>query len=174
MNPNLSVAEGGLFPWTDLMEKESWFKRLVTAVADTEKINLYTPIKNLTEVKLNLLLFGNNNQTYKVTGLNRFGKEVSFDESFEGLINNLNRRYKETDSDYIRKDIEKYMVKEPCPTCKGSRLNAQELSARLRFLIDVGLDYLTLDRTSSTLAGGEAQRIRLASQIGSGLSGVLY
>ncbi len=239
MNPNLSVAEGGIFPWTDLMEKESWFRRLVMAVAETEDINLYTPIKNLKKEKLNLLLFGNNNSIYKVTGLNRFGKQVTFEESFEGLVNNLNRRYKETDSDYIRKDIEKYMVKEPCPVCKGSRLNEQalsvtidkqsiakttnlsihklyiwcyslldtvvntegltndyifkkdntilsekekviatsilkEISARLRFLIDVGLDYLTLDRTSSTLAGGEAQRIRLASQIGSGLSGVLY
>ena len=231
INPNLSVAEGGIFPWTDLLEKDSWFKRLVTSVADVEQINLYTPIKNLKKDKLNILLFGGEKKLYKVIGLNRFGKQVSFDETFEGLVNNLNRRYKETNSEYIRKDIEKYMVKEPCPICNGSRLNSQalsvtidkksiaditnlsihklymwcftlldsvvntnnltkdykfsngtsvlsdkeiviatpilkEISARLRFLIDVGLDYLTLDRTSVTLAGGEAQRIRLASQIG--------
>jgi excinuclease ABC subunit A len=167
------------------------------------------------------LLFGDS-KIYKVIGENRFGKETMIQEKFEGFVTNLERRYEETDSDFIRKEIGQFMQKETCPDCHGQRLKPsvlavtvdqqnisqitdltiqqafdwhetltkdkklsaqeaeisqpilKEIMARLKFLSSVGLNYLTLSREASTLAGGEAQRIRLASQIGTGLTGVLY
>ncbi len=214
--PELSVYEGGLIPWGSQMERNSWTRNLVEAVADEYKINLSIPIKDMPQSKLDILLYGASKKHFKVRH-----KGNIYNGKFEGLINNLERRYLETKSDYVRNEIEKFMVKEPCPVCKGTRLNEnalsitisnlniaevsdlsigevyewvkslddsvlnsreleiskpiiKEIESRLKFLIDVGLDYLTLSRGSVTLAGGEAQRIRLASQIGSKLSGVLY
>ncbi|MCX6784144.1 MAG: excinuclease ABC subunit UvrA [candidate division WWE3 bacterium] len=218
-NPDLSVREGGIFPWANVMEHETWSGRLLETVAKTNNIDLSVPISQLSDSQLHLILYGTGKTAYAVNGKNRFGKERTYDTTFEGIIPNLERRYKETDSDYIRREIERYMVKELCPLCKGVRLKKEvlgvtildlniaeasnltikkfldwsadfktlnsreqeigkaiikEIDARLNFLLDVGLDYLTIDRAANTLAGGEAQRIRLASQIGSGLSGVLY
>lgn len=198
INPKLTISEGGILPYANTFTYDSWFAKKVG-----QFFALRTALKDFTQLQINALLYGN------VAG-------------FEGIITNLNRRHKETNSDYVRTEIEKYMRKEICPICKGQRLRPEvlsvtitgksivaisslpidqslawaqalphtistntressisrpilkEITARLGFLISVGLDYLTLDRTAVTLSGGEAQRIRLASQIGSGLSGVLY
>jgi len=240
-NPVLSVLEGGIYPLGDIGEKSSWTRKRLEAVAKDEKINLSVPMKDLSEEHLNILLFGSikgrisqrllNNvanikdkkgKKYKAPWVSAEGVKKTFDFRWEGIIPNLERRYAETDSDYIKNEVEKYMMKEQCPLCKGARLRqealyvringlsiadvasmpikqsfewisnlmadpnlskrekdigqsiSKEVSSRLNFLVSVGLTYLTLARSSSTLAGGEAQRIRLASQIGSGLSGVLY
>ncbi len=221
MNTELSIMEGGIFPLGNIAEKETWFKRKLNAVSKKEGINLFKPINKIPKNKLNILLYGSNAQ-YKVSGTNLKGNIVSFKFIWPGIISELQRKYKETESDFVKKELERYMVKEICPVCKGTRLKKEslfvkinnftiadvanlpikdaydwinslmynnvltnreqkigqplikEISLRLEFLINVGLDYLTLSRGSNTLAGGEAQRIRLASQIGSGLSGVLY
>lgn len=222
LNPSLSVSEGGILPWNRLATTETWFSRLLAQVAKEKNISLSTPIGDLSEEARNILLYGSKSEQYQVEGENRQGRLTSIVETFEGVIPNLMRRYRETDSEYIRGEIEKYMRQEPCPVCKGKRLKQEalsvtiesksiwdvtnqsirkcldwiatiesknilspresmiakpivkEISSRLDFLINVGLDYLTLSRNSGTLAGGESQRIRLASQIGSGLAGVLY
>ena len=194
INKRLTVSEGGILPYAKTFLYDGWFARKVASAG----IPLRVPIGDLPSGKVAELLHGNMH--------------------FEGIIPNLERRYKETQSDFIRTEIEKYMRKEICPTCNGARLKPEalgvtilgqsivavttlsitnswqwvkalqlvgreaaiakpivkEILERLGFLVSVGLGYLTLDRTANTLAGGEAQRIRLASQIGSGLSGVLY
>ena len=195
LNPHLTVSEGGILPYAKTFLYDSWFARKISALG----FPMRTPIASLSPTQKKNLLYG-------------FA-------GFEGIIPNLQRRYKETQSDFIRNEIEKYMRKEICPTCHGARLKPEslnvtifgrsiihvaqlsitsalawitqlhpasdreraisapilkEIADRLSFLVSVGLDYLTLDRSANTLAGGEAQRIRLASQIGSGLSGVLY
>lgn len=221
LNPILSIAEGGVLAWSKLGESETWFSRLIQAVGEEYNFNLNTRLEKLSEKAKNVLLFGAGTEQFKVEGRNREGRWTHFYSTFEGLVNNLERRYQETESEYVKKEIEKYMLQEECPDCKGTRLKKEALSitvndlnisevtsfsikdalewsrslefpvlnqreltiaapilkeivSRLQFLVDVGLDYLTLNRASMTLAGGEAQRIRLASQIGSGLSGVLY
>jgi len=222
-NPNLSIDEGGILPWSRLATHETWFSRLLEEVSKRNKFSLSEDIGKLSDNVKQIILMGTGGEVYDVSGENRFGRRVSWQTVFEGLIPNLERKYKETDSDYIRHEIEKFMRIDLCPTCLGARLKPEalsvtidnesiykvsqfsitnvqewigklerisnllsereriiakpifkELKARLQFLIDVGLTYLTVDRKASTLAGGEAQRIRLASQIGSGLSGVLY
>ncbi len=218
INPDLSISEGGILPLGNEVEHDTWFMRMIKAVADKERFSLTRPIKELSEKQLNYVLHGIDDEIY-VQGTNRQGRTTGFYEKFEGVLTRLERLYKETDSEWRRQDIEKYMRNEVCPTCNGTRLKKEalgvtiedqnifqvsnqsivasldylknlsnlngrelqiatpilkELTTRLKFLIDVGLDYLTLNRTANTLAGGEAQRIRLASQIGSGLSGVLY
>ncbi len=214
--PELSVLEGGIIPWASLVEKDSWNRSLLEALAKAHAIDLRKPISSVPKNLIKLILHGTGNEKYPFMYKGRM-----VEGRFEGVIPNLERRYKETNSDYIRGEIEKFMIKEPCPECHGNRLNKQamsvtiknkniaevsdlsikeerewleqlnlkelpkrdweisapimrEINSRLDFLIDVGLTYLTLSRNSSTLAGGEAQRIRLASQIGSKLSGVLY
>jgi excinuclease ABC subunit A len=249
LNPILSIAEGGILPWQKLATHETWFSRLVEAVGKEYGFDLYTRLGQLSEKARKVLLYGAGTEEFKVEGKNRQGRWTSFYSDFGGLVQYLKERYKETESEYVKSEIEKYMLKEECPKCHGSRLKddvlsitidglniaeitsqsivealgwvkhlappgviakeanqkiikeavssendsgngkgivltereltisksiIKEIQSRLQFLVDVGLDYITLDRAAMTLAGGEAQRIRLASQIGSGLSGVLY
>jgi excinuclease ABC subunit A len=220
INPRLSISEGGVLPWSRLFEHITWTKKVVDSVAKECNFSLDTPIGQLPKEAKNIILHGIPNRKFRVTYKNQEGDTHSFNAHFEGVMPNLARRYKETQSDFIRGEIEKYMVNEKCPTCQGTRLKKETLSVvidgkniseltqmsinkaadwcktlpkmlterenkiaetilreinyRLKFLIDVGLNYLTIHRSSSQLSGGEAQRIRLASQIGSGLSGVLY
>ncbi|OGE38497.1 excinuclease ABC subunit A [Candidatus Daviesbacteria bacterium RIFCSPHIGHO2_12_FULL_37_11] len=220
LNPILSIAEGGILPWSKLATHETWFTRLIEAVGKDYSFDLNTRLGQYSQKAKQVLLNGAGNAEFKVEGKNRQGRWTSFYSAFQGLVPYLKERYKESESDFVKGEIEKYMVKEICPKCKGARLKDEALSvdidglniseatimsikealdwfkkldigfsdrerqiskpilkeiiSRLQFLVDVGLDYLTLDRASMTLAGGESQRIRLASQIGSGLSGVLY
>ncbi|MBI2593086.1 excinuclease ABC subunit UvrA [Candidatus Daviesbacteria bacterium] len=222
LNPILSIAEGGILPWSKLATNETWFTRLVEAVGKEFGFNLSTRLGELSGEARNILLYGAGNREFEVEGKNRQGRWVSFYSTFKGLAQYLKERYRETESEWVKSEIEKYMIREICPLCRGCRLKPESLSvtlyglniaelttlsikesldfvkkisgsnvlsdreliigksilkeiqSRLQFLSDVGLDYLTLDRASMTLAGGESQRIRLASQIGSGLSGVLY
>ncbi|OGG30999.1 excinuclease ABC subunit A, partial [Candidatus Gottesmanbacteria bacterium RIFCSPLOWO2_02_FULL_38_8] len=198
----------------------TWFSRILKTVSKEIGIEVRRPLKEVSPEKLNKLLYGTGDQQYEVSGENRHGRLVTIYETFSGIISDLERRYSETESEYVRAEIGKYQRQEDCPTCLGKRLkkealsitinnksivditsvsikNAQywlenlekvlntrekqianliikEIKTRLSFLVSVGLDYLTLDRPASSLAGGEAQRIRLASQLGTGLSGVLY
>ena len=218
LNPILSIAEGGILPMSKLATNETWFTRLIEAVGKKYGFDMNTRLEKLSEEAKKVLLKGTGDQQFKVEGRNRQGKWTHFYSTFQGLVTYLKERYDSSESDYVKAEIEKYMVKEICPACAGARLKDEALSitigglniaevtsqsisqalewvknvtysdremqiatpilkeikSRIQFLIDVGLDYLTLDRASMTLAGGESQRIRLASQIGSGLSGVLY
>ncbi len=217
-SPELSIMEGGILPFANMFEHDSWYARTIIQVCEEKRINIHTAIKNLDKSQINILLHGTGNDEYKVNGTNRFGKETYIWQKFEGVANNLERRYAETESDWAREEIKKYMREKVCPQCLGTRLKKEALSitiekksiaevtefsidkaiswisnlklnsreaeignlvikeivGRLQFLIDVGLEYLTLNRVAGSLSGGEAQRIRLASQIGSGLTGVLY
>ncbi|HSX28297.1 MAG TPA: excinuclease ABC subunit UvrA [Candidatus Saccharimonadales bacterium] len=213
LNPNLTIAEGAIRPW-NRMRYDTWYMKKVAVMASEQGFDTNTPLKNLNETQLQALLYGTGARSYKIPlSLGR-----SFDATFEGIIPNMERRYKESESDFVRRDIERYMRERQCGTCKGARLKPEalavtvhdfsimdvarlsvkdaveyfahiqltdkeqfiakqifrEITARLSFLQDVGLDYLELARSANTLSGGEAQRIRLATQIGSGLMGVLY
>lgn len=215
---NKSILEGAIAPWGEgRLKEDSWTYSVLQALTEKFKFSLDTPIKDLPEEVVQVLLYGMKGEKLKV----HYKKEFStgeFNHSFEGEINSLKRRYRETNSDYIKAEIEQYMSDNPCPKCKGARLkpetlavtveekniyefckmsikdeldfiNSMELSeknkiisnqivkeigSRLKFLIDVGLQYLNLSRNAGTLSGGESQRIRLATQIGSSLVGVLY
>jgi len=224
INPNLSILEGAILPWARTIESNTWSWRTLETVAAENKIDLNKSFGELPESHKKNILWGDNENLYSVKGPNRFGRIVSWDTTFEGVIPGLERRYQETESDFVRGEIEKFMRIDICDQCQGSRLKKEALSVtvgentiaqiseysinqffpwlkklntendqtlserekqiaksilkelilRVQFLVDVGLDYLTISRSANTLAGGEAQRIRLASQIGSGLSGVLY
>jgi len=220
INLNLSISEGGILPFAKSILSDTWYGRLFITVAKDIGIAVEKPLKTANESQIMQLLYGTGEKIYEVVGENRFGRETTIYETYRGIIPEMEKRYKETESDYVRNEIGKYMREEICPSCKGKRLKKEALSIiiggktiadvtsfsireiflwikeventfnlrekaiaglvlkeireRLSFLISVGLDYLTLDRSASSLAGGEAQRIRLASQIGSGLSGVLY
>lgn len=219
----ISITEGGILPFKNMFEHDTWYSRLILTVCSQNDIDPRTPIKNLSNEKKGLLLNGTGKHEYKVEGTNRFGRMTYIYEDFPGILPELERKYKESTSDWIRSEIEKYMREKVCPGCEGARLKKEALSItldkksisdtsaytitqelewiiklsaqksplstrersiaklilkeienRLAFLASVGIEYLTLDRPSGTLSGGEAQRIRLASQIGSGLTGVLY
>jgi excinuclease ABC subunit A len=212
-NGRLTIAEGAIRPF-NRVNADAWYMKKMQAVADKYGFSLHVPTAQLKPEDLQKLLYGTGSETYHVAlGSGRF-----FDTTYEGVIPNLERRHKETDSDFMRRDIERFMQERPCHACKGRRLKPEvlavtvadhsimdicelsideamsllkdlkldttsahistqilkEIKARLTFLQDVGLNYLNLARSAVTLSGGEAQRIRLATQIGSGLQGVLY
>lgn len=212
-NGRLTIAEGAIRPF-NRVNADAWYMKKMQAVADRYKFSLHVPTGELKEDDLDKLLYGTGEETYQI----KLGTGRSFDTAYEGVIPNLERRHKETDSDFMRRDIERFMQERPCHACHGRRLRPEvlaitvhkksimdicelaiddanaffqdmqlteaeqhiarqifkEIQARLSFLQDVGLNYLNLLRSAASLSGGEAQRIRLATQIGSGLQGVLY
>lgn len=216
VDTNLSINQGAIKVWKSLKE-DSWSRALIEGLSKKYKFDLDTPLKDLGENIIDIILYGNKGEKYQVE-FTRDGEKATMMYHFEGIIPNLQRRYLETNSDYMRNEIESYMSDKKCPKCKGARLRKESLSVkvgdytidkvcnmairdeldffeslnlsekdkkvseqilkeikeRLSFLKDVGLDYLTLSRSASTLSGGESQRIRLATQIGSSLVGVLY
>jgi excinuclease ABC subunit A len=215
-DPTLSLSEGALQPWR--LGHSRYWKRLVEAVADDNDVDSDAPWQELSEEDKEIFLHGTDGERHKVTYTNRFGRRRSYSVRFEGIVNNLERRYEETDSDAVRERVEGYMAEQPCPDCRGARLRPEslavkvggisiaeycelsaraalewiedlkmtetehaiarllvrEITERLAFLDNVGVGYLNLARSARTLSGGEAQRIRLATQIGSSLVGVLY
>lgn len=214
LNTSLTIAEGAIRPWNRI-RIDTWYMKQVSSMADANGFSVQTPVKDLTEDQLQKVLYGTGTQKYRVP----LSGGRSFETTFEGVIPNLERRHRETESDFIRRDIERFMRERACTACKGQRLKPEalavtiqnlnimdvcglgvgdalelftnglkfteqelfiakqilrEVKARLSFLDDVGLSYIELARAANTLSGGEAQRIRLATQIGSGLQGVLY
>jgi excinuclease ABC subunit A len=215
-DPTLSLEEGALQPWR--LGHARYWKRVVETVAETNGIDVSTPWAELSESEREIFLYGTGEVRHRVSYSNRFGRRRSYAVRFDGIVNNLERRYEETDSERVRERIEGYMAEQPCPACHGARLRpgslaitvgglnisqftemsakaslawieelelteteraiarliVREVKERLTFLDNVGIGYLSLARAARTLSGGEAQRIRLATQIGSSLVGVLY
>ena len=212
-NGRLTIAEGAIRPF-NRVNADAWYMKKMQAVASVYGFSLHVPTGELKQEDLDRIMYGTGQEKYRVD----LGNGRSFETTYEGVVHNLERRHKETDSDFIRHDIERFMQEKPCYKCHGLRLKPEvlavtvydrsimdvcqlsiddaygwfaelklsdqdlhiaqqilkEIKARLRFLQEVGLNYLTLLRGATTLSGGEAQRIRLATQIGSGLQGVLY
>jgi excinuclease ABC subunit A len=214
-DPDRSIREGAIIPWQG--RTSMYFHAILQSLADHYQIDLYAPFKSLSPQQQKIILYGSNGEQIKFYH-DRGEQRHFYYRDFEGVIPQLERRYRETDSEIIREEMEKYMNIRPCPICQGARLRKEslfvkvgglnihevaeksirqaldffahlelnprereiarrilkEISERLGFLLNVGLDYLTLSRASATLSGGESERIRLATQIGSGLVGVLY
>ncbi len=215
-DPSLSISEGAIAPWAN--SSSNYYEQMTEAIAELYDVDLEAPWEDLTDEQRDVFLNGTNGETVQVTYRNRYGRRRSYAARFEGIVKNLQRRYRETDSEWTREKIEEYMSLRACPVCGGARLRAEsravlvagtriedfcalsarralewleeielsetdrhvarlilrEISERLRFLENVGIGYLSMDRAAATLSGGEAQRIRLATQIGSSLVGVLY
>ncbi len=215
-DPTLSLGEGALQPWNRGVT--AYWRRLIAAVAEENGVDLEKPWAKLKKAEKEIFLYGTSGERHQVTYTNRYGRRRSYKVRFEGIVNNLERRYGETDSESNRERIEGYMAEQPCPDCKGARLRPEslavtvsglsiaeytalsaraasewiqglelteteraiarlivrEISERLAFLENVGIGYLSLSRSARSLSGGEAQRIRLATQIGSSLVGVMY
>ncbi|WP_252249074.1 excinuclease ABC subunit UvrA [Clostridium sp. VAP23] len=217
-NKELSIMDGAVASWgAGRLKEESWTFAILKALEREYDLRLNVPIKDLSKEEVNLLFYGTGGKRIKVDYIKE-GVKATYNYSYDGEINSLKRRYRETNSDYIKNEIEQYMSDSYCPKCKGARLKKEALSVkvgekniyefttmpineeleflnslefspknkiiseqvvkeirnRLQFLLDVGLDYLNLSRKAGTLSGGESQRIRLATQIGSSLMGVLY
>lgn len=218
-NKDLSIKQGAIAAWGNVSTSDdTYYSKMVQSLAAHFNVSLDTPFKDLPEEFVQELLYGENNVMVEFIFDSKFGGRREYKAPFEGVIVNLERRYRETNSDYSREKIEEYMAEIPCPKCKGNRLKKEvlsvlvggknimevtdlsvknlldfvenlelseknkfiaheilkEINERASFLKDVGLEYLTLSRKAGTLSGGEAQRIRLATQIGSALVGVLY
>lgn len=212
-NPRLTISEGAIRPY-NRVNTDAWYMKKLAVVAEAHGFSIQTPVGELAPENIEKILYGTGNQKYTV----QLGNGRQYASTYEGVIPNLERRHKETDSEFMRKDIERFMRERKCHACKGSRLKPvvlavtvhglnimdicnlgvdealelfkelkltdqeqfiaaqilKEITARLGFMSNVGLTYLELSRAANTLSGGEAQRIRLATQIGSGLQGVLY
>ncbi|HEV3229096.1 MAG TPA: excinuclease ABC subunit UvrA [Solirubrobacteraceae bacterium] len=215
-DPALSIGEGALAPWAN--SASNYYEQMVEAIADKYGVDLEVPWEELSDEDRDLFLYGTNGDRIQISYRNRYGRKRSYATRFEGIVPGLERRYRETDSEWTREKIEEYMSVRPCPACQGARLRPEsravlvggiaihefcalsvrqalrwldevdlseterriarmvlrEIEERLHFLEAVGIGYLSMDRAAATLSGGEAQRIRLATQIGSSLVGVLY
>jgi excinuclease ABC subunit A len=223
LQEEISITEGGILPFSTMFENDTWFSRLILTVCEANNINPRVPISSLNDMERQKILYGTGDREYKVEGTNKQGKTTAIYETYHGVVKEIERRYQDTESEWVRGEIGKYMRERVCPECQGARLKKEalaitidglsisqvtnkniidarlwcealintngklsetekniaklvikEITERLQFLMSVGLEYLTVDREAATLSGGEAQRIRLASQIGSGLTGVLY
>jgi excinuclease ABC subunit A len=214
-NPELSLAEGAIAPW---VKSQFFYPEMLEAVCEDAAIDMDAPVRELPKKQLELLLTGSGKRQIRFGYRNQYGVRRSYRAPFEGVLANVQRRYDETESEFVKAELEKYMSQRPCPACRGTRLKPESLAVtvadrsiaatcalsvtaamaffqqleltereltiargilkeiheRLQFMLDVGLDYLTLERSANTLSGGESQRIRLATQIGSKLMGVLY
>ncbi|MBI2936536.1 MAG: excinuclease ABC subunit UvrA, partial [Chloroflexi bacterium] len=229
-NKDLSLAEGAIQPWVRSGSSSPWYASMLESLGRAHGFSTRVPVRELPDRAMDLILYGNDSRSFTMRHKTHQGRVYSWETTFEGVVPNLMRRYRETESDYIRGEIERYMAQRPCQKCHGKRLKPEslgvtvcgknimetcalsiekalawvheiqrddveaaaqdkvlserdryiahqilkEIEARLKFLLDIGLEYLSVDRMASTLSGGEAQRIRLATQIGSGLMGVLY
>jgi excinuclease ABC subunit A len=227
-NKELSLAQGAVMPWMRAGTTSGWYMSLLESLARNYGFSTKVPVRELSQDTIERVLYGTNGRRVSMEHQTHHGRTYHWYTDFEGVIPNLERRFKETESDYVRNEISRYMASRPCQTCGGKRLKPESLAvkiadlnimdvtgmtierclewvyriagqgstpdekrlteremaiagqilkeivARLRFLRDIGLEYITLDRMAQTLSGGEAQRIRLATQIGSGLTGVLY
>lgn len=224
--PSLTLSEGAIIPFERVMNADTWYSRLIETVVSEYGGSMRTPFEELPEEVKKVILYGDLPRRHRVVGENRFGHTTQILEQFQGILSHMEHKHQDTESEFVRSEIEHYMQKVVCPDCKGARLKPEslaitidskniaqscelsikrmhawvgelresgverqlmtpkqaiiaegilkEIHTRLEFLVSVGLTYLTLSRESGSLAGGEAQRIRLASQIGSGLTGVLY
>jgi len=215
-DPTLSIGEGAIAPWA--VSASDYYDQLTQAIAERYEVDLETPWQDLPNEARDFFLYGTGGERIQISYRNSFGRRRSYATRFEGIVPNLERRYRETDSDFSREKIEEYMTLRPCPDCKGARLRPEsravlvagtaihefvalsarralewvaalelneqdrriarlilrEIGERLQFLVNVGVGYLSMERAAASLSGGEAQRIRLATQIGSSLVGVLY
>src|SRR3989441_8300319 len=214
-DPSLSLKEGAIAAWS---RSQFFYPELLETVSKYFGIDMDKPWSKLTKPHQTVLLDGTGEKKIRFGYKNQYGHERWYEAPFEGVVANLQRRYEETQSEFLKQELERYMSDKPCPACKGRRLKPESLAVtiadhniadvsalsisasiaffdhlaltereqliargimkeireRLQFMIDVGLDYLTIERAANTLSGGESQRIRLATQIGSKLMGVLY